>query len=82
MFRAIQNVFKSMKQNARTFICGSLSSLGEQQLIFMFSKLSAKSRKVKLGILVSYAWFQCLQQLPVLVTPSNACHVSSQGMLE
>jgi hypothetical protein len=34
-----------MKQNARTFIHGSLSGSGEQQLIFPFSMLSAKTRK-------------------------------------
>jgi hypothetical protein len=45
-----------MKQNARTFVHGSLSSFGEQQLLFLFGTLSAKKRKVKFGILLSSAY--------------------------
>jgi hypothetical protein len=45
-----------MTKNARTFVHGSLSSLGEQQLLFLFSTLFAKMRKAKFGILLSSAY--------------------------
>jgi hypothetical protein len=38
-----------MKQNVRTFIHGSLSGVGEQQLVFPLSMLLRKTRKVKFG---------------------------------
>jgi hypothetical protein len=42
-----------MKQNARTFIHDSLSSLAEQQLLFLFSTLFGKARKLKFGFFAS-----------------------------
>jgi hypothetical protein len=71
-----------MKQNARTFIYGSFSSLREQQLVFLFGTLFSKARKVKFGFSISPAYVVLTYvSVAVRVSPNSACHFGSSCML-